>query len=183
MSEIKGAPCTRCAHFHGRVHVFRRCAPGVCTFFSAIYNCFILGGIGAISGCTVLGEVHPVSAQNKSLILDTVITQDSVQRWDCGVLTFCMYENLLIDQTQRQYSGHNKPLSHRTDHSQWKYHFGNLKQITLEIGWPKTVHPAMEMCTLGAWCILNFRHWHTIVKHLSLYVFRWAYFICLELLQ
>ena len=26
---------------------------------------------GAISGCTVLGEVHPVSAQNKSLISDT----------------------------------------------------------------------------------------------------------------
>ena len=33
VSEIKGAPCTRCAHFHGRVHDFRRCAPGVCTFF------------------------------------------------------------------------------------------------------------------------------------------------------
>ena len=27
---------------------------------------------GAISGCTVLGEVHPVSAQHKSLISDTV---------------------------------------------------------------------------------------------------------------
>ena len=26
---------------------------------------------GSISGCTVLGEVHPVSAQNKSLISDT----------------------------------------------------------------------------------------------------------------
>ena len=26
---------------------------------------------GAISGCTVLWEVHPVSAQNKSLISDT----------------------------------------------------------------------------------------------------------------
>ena len=33
VSEIKGAPCTRRAHFHGRVHDFRRCAPGVCTFF------------------------------------------------------------------------------------------------------------------------------------------------------
>ena len=33
VSEIKGAPCTRCAYFHGRVHDFRRCAPGVCTFF------------------------------------------------------------------------------------------------------------------------------------------------------
>ena len=42
MSEIKGAPCTRRAHFHGRVHDFRRCAPGVCTFFEpfiiAIYQ-------------------------------------------------------------------------------------------------------------------------------------------------
>ena len=37
VSEIKGAPCTRRAHFHGRVHDFRRCAPGVCTFFLAIY--------------------------------------------------------------------------------------------------------------------------------------------------
>ena len=27
---------------------------------------------GAISGCTVLWEVHPASAQNKSLISDTV---------------------------------------------------------------------------------------------------------------
>ena len=26
---------------------------------------------GVISGCTVLGEVNPVSAQNKSLISDT----------------------------------------------------------------------------------------------------------------
>ena len=33
VSEIKGAPCTRRAHFHGWVHDFRRCAPGVCTFF------------------------------------------------------------------------------------------------------------------------------------------------------
>ena len=33
VSEIKGAPCTRRAQFHGRVHDFRRCAPGVCTFF------------------------------------------------------------------------------------------------------------------------------------------------------
>ena len=33
VSEIKGAPCAWCAHFHGRAHDFRRCAPGVCTFF------------------------------------------------------------------------------------------------------------------------------------------------------
>ena len=44
VSEIKGAPCTRRAHFHGRVHGFRRCAPGVCTFSLAIYYCYVLGG-------------------------------------------------------------------------------------------------------------------------------------------
>ena len=33
VSEIKGAPCTRRAHFHDRVHGLRRCAPGVCKFF------------------------------------------------------------------------------------------------------------------------------------------------------
>ena len=32
VSEIKGAPCTRRAHFYSRVHDFQRCAPGVCTF-------------------------------------------------------------------------------------------------------------------------------------------------------
>ena len=37
--EIKGAPCTQRAHFHDRVHDFRRCAPGVCTFFEP----FIIG--------------------------------------------------------------------------------------------------------------------------------------------
>ena len=26
VSEIKGATCTRCAHFHDWVHDFRRCA-------------------------------------------------------------------------------------------------------------------------------------------------------------
>ena len=36
VSEIKGAPCTRCAHFHDWVHNFRRCAPGVCTFFEHV---------------------------------------------------------------------------------------------------------------------------------------------------
>ena len=36
VSEIKGAPCARWAHFHGRVHDFRRYAPGVCTFFKPV---------------------------------------------------------------------------------------------------------------------------------------------------
>ena len=30
--------------------------------------------LSAISGCTVIWEVHPASAQNKSLISDTVST-------------------------------------------------------------------------------------------------------------
>ena len=33
VSKIKGAPCTWRAHFHGRVHNVRKCAPSVCTFF------------------------------------------------------------------------------------------------------------------------------------------------------
>ena len=40
---------------------------------------------GAISGCTVLWEVHPASAQNKSLISDTVsniyIVAMVIQHW------------------------------------------------------------------------------------------------------
>ena len=44
VSEIKGAHCTRRAHFHCRVHDFRRRAPGVCTFFLAIYYCYTWEG-------------------------------------------------------------------------------------------------------------------------------------------
>ena len=36
VSEIKGAPCTRRAHFHDRVHNFRRCAPSGCKFFETV---------------------------------------------------------------------------------------------------------------------------------------------------
>ena len=35
---------------------------------------------GAISGCTVLWEVHPASAQNKSLISDTDFIQIPVDK-------------------------------------------------------------------------------------------------------
>ena len=45
----------------------------MCTFFES-FNLLLLyiGKVhGAISGCTVLWEVCPVSAQNKSLISDT----------------------------------------------------------------------------------------------------------------
>ena len=72
VSEIKGAPCTRCAHFHGRVHDFRRCAPGVCTFFEPVIQLHIKRVQGKTPGHTVLEEVHPVGAPNKTLISDTV---------------------------------------------------------------------------------------------------------------
>ena len=43
----------------------------MCTFF--LSHLLYIGRVhGAISGCTVLCEVHPASAQNKSLISDTV---------------------------------------------------------------------------------------------------------------
>ena len=34
--EINGAHGARRAHFRGRAHVFRTCAPDVCTFFHSI---------------------------------------------------------------------------------------------------------------------------------------------------
>ena len=43
------------------------CAP----FLSHLLLLYIGRVQGAISGCTVLCEVHPASAQNKSLISDT----------------------------------------------------------------------------------------------------------------
>ena len=71
LSEIKGAPCARCAHFHGQVHDFRRCAPGVCKFFKPVIIANIEKVHGEIPGRTVLGDVHPVDAPNKTLISDT----------------------------------------------------------------------------------------------------------------
>ena len=45
----------------------------MCARFLSNLSFLCIGRVhGAISGCTVLGEVHPVSAQNKSLISDTV---------------------------------------------------------------------------------------------------------------
>ena len=72
VSEIKGAPCTRCAHFHGRVHVFRRCAPGVCTFFELFIIAIYWEGALRNFWVRSFSETHPVSAKNKSLISDTV---------------------------------------------------------------------------------------------------------------
>ena len=69
---MKGAPCTPREHFHGRVHDFRRCAPGVCTFFEPFIIAIHVYWEGAWSNFRVLWEVHPASAQDKSLISDTV---------------------------------------------------------------------------------------------------------------
>ena len=53
---------------------------------------------GAISGCTVLWEVHPASAQNKSLISDTEATISRrllqnlrILNRDNGVLSHILY--------------------------------------------------------------------------------------------
>ena len=49
------------------VHISTVCA----CFLSHTLLIYIWKVHGAISGCTVLWNVHPTSAQNKSLILDT----------------------------------------------------------------------------------------------------------------
>ena len=47
----------------------------MCARFLSNLSFLYIGRVhGAISRCTVLGEVHPVSAQNKSLISDTEYT-------------------------------------------------------------------------------------------------------------
>ena len=63
MSEIKGASCARRAYFRRRVHdVF---------YFSYLFLLHIGRVHGENSGRTVSGGVHPVGAQNKTLISDT----------------------------------------------------------------------------------------------------------------
>ena len=71
VSEIKHAPCTRCAHFQGRVHDFQRCAPDCAHFFSHLSLLHIKRVHGEVPGCIVSWGVHPVGAQSKSLISDT----------------------------------------------------------------------------------------------------------------
>ena len=44
----------------------------MCARFLSYLLLLYIGRVhGAISGCTILGELHSVSAQNKSLISDT----------------------------------------------------------------------------------------------------------------
>ena len=67
VSKIKGAPCTPRAHSHGRLHDFRGCAPGVCTFFELFIIAIYWEGAWKIF------RMHSFrgSAQDKSLISDT----------------------------------------------------------------------------------------------------------------
>ena len=64
---------------------------------------------GAISGCTVLGEVHPASAQNESLISDTaptiprkrvcrILCVQQLSRADVGITVkhCCLWEQNLV---------------------------------------------------------------------------------------
>ena len=51
----------------------------MCAHFLSNLSFLYIGRVhGAITGCTVLGEVHLVSAQNKSLISDTVANKRRV---------------------------------------------------------------------------------------------------------
>ena len=54
----------------------------------------------------------------------------------------CM-KNFLIDQTQRQYSGHNIPLSHRTDTQPMKISLWELKTNCIKKRMTKSLGSAM----------------------------------------
>ena len=56
---------------------------------------------GAISGCTVLCEVHPASAQNKSLISDTDYTLGKNASQFSRIFLEFLPTNLTKTQTQR----------------------------------------------------------------------------------
>ena len=48
----------------------------MCARFLSHFVLLYIGRVhGQLSGCTVLGDLHPVVAQNKSLISDTAIVQ------------------------------------------------------------------------------------------------------------
>ena len=60
----------------------------MCARFLSSLSFLYIGRVhGAISGCTVLGEVHPVSAQNKSLISDTAL--------EISIITIIRYRGAL----------------------------------------------------------------------------------------
>ena len=57
--------------FTARCMIFRGVHPVCARFFSHLLLLYIGRVHGAISGCTILWEVHPACAQTKSLISDT----------------------------------------------------------------------------------------------------------------
>ena len=70
--EIKGAPCTRCALFTTRCTIFGDVHP-VCAYFLSYFSLLYIGRVhGGMSGCVILGAVHPVSAKNKNLLFLTL---------------------------------------------------------------------------------------------------------------
>ena len=73
MSEIKGAPCARRAHSHGRVSRFSEvCTQCVHVFLSQLLWLHIKRVHGEIPGRTVSGDVRPVGTLNKTFrTLDT----------------------------------------------------------------------------------------------------------------
>ena len=71
VSEIKGAPCTRRAHFHGRVHDFRRCAPSVCMFFEPFCIAIYWEGAWTIFRVHSFRGSAPCECTKYKLISDT----------------------------------------------------------------------------------------------------------------
>ena len=71
VSKIKGAPCTPAHIFTAGCTIFGGVHP-LCARFLSHFVLLYIGRVhGPFSACTVLKEVHPVSAQNNSLISDT----------------------------------------------------------------------------------------------------------------
>ena len=56
----------------GTIYYYKRFNMNIYIYLSNLSFLYIGRVHGEISGCTVLGEVHPVSAQNKGLISDTL---------------------------------------------------------------------------------------------------------------
>ena len=142
MSEIKGAPCVQCAHFHGRVHDFRRCAPGVCTSFEPIIIATYTEGAWRNSRAHSFRK----SAPNKTLISDTVYISVSEIKVLFGAHTGCTSPKIVhpgIFPCTLLICSYNNWLKKRA-------HAGCSP--------PKIVHPAVKTCTPSAGCTLNFGH-------------------------
>ena len=69
--EINGALGAQRAHFRGRAHVFRTCAPDVRTFIHPIIIAIYQRSAQKNPGRIAKKCMHPTSAQNKMLISNT----------------------------------------------------------------------------------------------------------------